>query len=138
MRPGKRWRWRSSRLLTCRPTRPIRDPGLVPVQPVERHFHDVDPATPGAGAAGGTGFGLLAWGSVTAGTPDVSGAPRVTPVPGARAGALASAVPKTVLAKAALPKTGAVPKAGAPAKAGAPINTAGPAGARHARLAGIY
>ncbi|WP_349814803.1 glycerate kinase [Curtobacterium sp. MCJR17_043] len=27
------------------------------------HFPDVDPATPGAGAAGGTGFGLLAWGA---------------------------------------------------------------------------
>ncbi|PYY48228.1 glycerate kinase [Curtobacterium sp. MCBD17_023] len=27
------------------------------------HFPEVDPATPGAGAAGGTGFGLLAWGA---------------------------------------------------------------------------
>lgn len=27
------------------------------------HFPDVDPATPGAGAAGGMGFGLLAWGA---------------------------------------------------------------------------
>jgi glycerate kinase len=27
-------------------------------------FPDVDPANPGAGAAGGTGFGLLAWGAI--------------------------------------------------------------------------
>jgi glycerate kinase len=27
------------------------------------HFPEVDPTTPGAGAAGGTGFGLLAWGA---------------------------------------------------------------------------
>jgi glycerate kinase len=27
------------------------------------HFPEVDPMTPGAGAAGGTGFGLLAWGA---------------------------------------------------------------------------
>lgn len=29
-------------------------------------FHDVDPMTPGAGAAGGVGFGLLAWGATLA------------------------------------------------------------------------
>lgn len=32
-----------------------------------RCFPDVDPTTPGAGAAGGVGFGLLAWGATLAG-----------------------------------------------------------------------
>ncbi|MBT2502581.1 glycerate kinase [Curtobacterium sp. ISL-83] len=32
-----------------------------------RCFPDVDPSTPGAGAAGGVGFGLLAWGATLAG-----------------------------------------------------------------------
>ncbi len=35
-----------------------------------RCFPEVDPATPGAGAAGGVGFGLLAWGATLAGGAD--------------------------------------------------------------------
>lgn len=44
-------------------------------------FPDVDPTTPGAGAAGGTGFGLLVWGATLApgatGVADVLGLPAV-------------------------------------------------------------
>ncbi|MFZ7087274.1 glycerate kinase [Curtobacterium sp. RRHDQ10] len=38
-------------------------------------FPDIDPASPGAGAAGGAGFGLLAWGAhITPGAPAVASA----------------------------------------------------------------
>ncbi|WP_460518311.1 glycerate kinase [Humibacter antri] len=39
------------------------DAALAAWSRVVRPIVDVDPATPGAGAAGGTGFGLLAWGA---------------------------------------------------------------------------
>ncbi|PZF54116.1 glycerate kinase [Curtobacterium sp. MCSS17_008] len=46
-----------------------------------RHFPEVDSATPGAGAAGGVGFGLLAWGATLApgarAVADVLGLPRL-------------------------------------------------------------
>ena len=48
---------------------------------------DVDPATPGAGAAGGTGFGLLAWGATL-----VPGSAAVADLIGLRAAVAAASV----------------------------------------------
>ena len=52
-----------------------------------RALLDVDPATPGAGAAGGTGFGLLAWGATL-----VPGSAAVAELIGLRAAVAAASV----------------------------------------------